>query len=52
MTALGLLAVLRLSLVAVGGGYSLVVVLELLVVMASLVDKQKLKGTWASVVSV
>ena len=52
MAALGLLAVLGLSLVAAGGGYSLVAVCRLLLAMASLVYEHRLKGAWASVAAV
>ena len=40
---------MRLSLVAASGGYSLVLVLELLIAVASLIAKHGLQGTWASV---
>ena len=42
----------RLSLGAMSRGYSLLVVRELLIAVASLVAEQGLQGTWASVVVV
>ena len=41
----------RLFLVLEGGGYSLLVVCELLIVVASLMVEHRLWGTWASVVA-
>ena len=44
-------AVHWLSLVVASGGYSLVEMQELLIVVASFVEQCTLKGTWASVVA-
>ena len=43
-------AVHWLSLVVASGGYSLVEVQELLIVVVSLVEQYRLQGVWASVV--
>ena len=40
---------MQLSLVAASGGYSLALVLELLIAVASLIAKRGLQGMWASV---